>query len=97
MAFIFGKTRLYEFTLGGDGMYSLYVRPARPGQDSSVPEFVRPSALIDQDSSQTTAYHTPTIQTNHNGQECVIMDRATMQTAASLIKAKGEPMIFLFA
>lgn len=87
---------MYEFTINSDGLYSLYVRPARTGQDSTVPEFVRPPALTDQDACQTTGYRVPTIQVNHtNGHECVIMDRTVMQTAVRLIKDRNEPIIFL--
>lgn len=102
MAFIFGQSRLYEFTLDEFGLYKLYVRPARPGQDSSIPDFLRPPPLPNQYPGglprHTTIgnYHGPTIQFNPaNGHECVLMDHKAMQIAVRLIRARGLPMIFL--
>ncbi len=100
MAFIFGQSRVYEFTQDEFGLFKLFVRPARPGQDSSIPAFLRPPPLPGQVPGtlprQTTIgnYHGPTIQ-HHNGHEVVLLDRKAMKTAVRLIQAQGLPMIFL--
>jgi hypothetical protein len=100
MAFIFGQSRVYEFTQDEFGLYKLFVRPARPGQDSSIPAFLRPPPLPGQVpgglARQTTFgnYHGPTIQ-HHNGHEVVLLDRNAMQTAVRLIQGNGYPILFL--
>lgn len=103
MAFIFGQTRICEFSRDEFGLYKLYVRPARPGQDSSIPAFLRPPPLLGQHPGGLTRhasignYKGPEIQVNlDNGHECVLMDRTAMQMAVRLIQAHGLPMIFLF-
>lgn len=100
MAFIFGETRVYEFTQDEFGLYKLFVRPARPGQDSSIPAFLRPPPLRGQVpgglARQTTIgnYHGSTIQ-HHNGHEVVLLDRTAMQAAVRLIRDQGHPILFL--
>lgn len=94
---------MYEFSRTDHGLYMLYVRPAGPGQDSSVPAFLRPPPLAGQypgglpRHASIGNYKGPEIQINpSNGHECVIMDEAAMRRTAQLIRVHGHPMIFLF-
>lgn len=81
--FEFGRSRLYEIERNIFGLYELRVHPARPGSDSTIPNFLRPRIFETDGLARHTShgnYHGPTIEVDSNGQEFLLIDASTAHT-----------------